>query len=101
MIFLIFEKLNTFFQYRTRMLSLITTMRDFCGGLEYQLQFNDFRMLEQLETEGASFFRFMEACLQRERPAGAAGGASGNGGTAGASSAGGSGASGQVSRYPF
>ncbi|KAL1667561.1 hypothetical protein GGF50DRAFT_48332 [Schizophyllum commune] len=82
--------------YRTRMLSLITTMRDFCGGLEYQLQFNDFRMLEQLETEGASFFRFMEACLQRERPAGAAGGASGNGGTAGASgaSAGGAGAPG-------
>ncbi|KAL1735753.1 hypothetical protein EV714DRAFT_279792 [Schizophyllum commune] len=69
--------------YRTRMLSLITTMRDFCGGLEYQLQFNDFRMLEQLETEGASFFRFMEACLQRERPAGAAAGSSGSAGAGG------------------
>ena len=78
------------------MLSLITTMRDFCGGLEYQLQFNDFRMLEQLETEGASFFRFMEACLQRERPAGAAGGASGGSGGNGAGASG-SGASGQVS----
>ncbi|KAL1676467.1 hypothetical protein EV122DRAFT_216366 [Schizophyllum commune] len=79
--------------YRTRMLSLITTMRDFCGGLEYQLQFNDFRMLEQLETEGASFFRFMEACLQRERPAGAAGGsASGSAVSAGGGGNGGTGA---------
>lgn len=50
------------------MLSLIMTMRDFCGGLEYQLQFNDFRMLEQLEQEGESFFKFMNNCLQRERP---------------------------------
>ncbi|KAL1744374.1 hypothetical protein HDZ31DRAFT_64127 [Schizophyllum fasciatum] len=55
--------------YRNRMLSLITTMRDFCGGLEYQMQFNDFRMLEQLEREGESFFRFMNACLKHERPA--------------------------------
>ena len=33
----------------------IATIREFCKGLEYQIQFSDQRMLETLEREGASF----------------------------------------------
>jgi len=44
----------------------IRNIREFCDGLEYQVQFNDFRMLEELEKEGGSFLRFVHACLQRE-----------------------------------
>src|ERR1700720_1640901 len=35
----------------------INTIQDFCNGLEYQLKFEDNRMLETLEREGASFLR--------------------------------------------
>lgn len=44
----------------------ISKIRDFCDGLEYQVQFNDFRMLEELEKEGGSFFRLVDECLRRE-----------------------------------
>ncbi|KAF5341368.1 hypothetical protein D9758_012285 [Tetrapyrgos nigripes] len=44
----------------------IRNMREFCDGLEYQVQFNDFRMLEELETQGASFLRYVRTCLIRE-----------------------------------
>jgi hypothetical protein len=53
--------------YRERLVDNIKTIRDFCGGLEYQLQFEDRRMLETLEREGASFLRMAKACLSRER----------------------------------
>lgn len=45
----------------------IAMLKDFVGGLEYQLQFDDRRMLDRMEREGGSFFRFMEGCLSRER----------------------------------
>jgi hypothetical protein len=47
----------------------IQTLRDFCDGLEYQVQFNDHRMLETLEREGGSFFKFARECLMQERAA--------------------------------
>jgi hypothetical protein len=45
----------------------IKTIRDFCDGLEYQLQFEDHRMLDTVEPEGASFLRLAQSCLSRER----------------------------------
>jgi hypothetical protein len=45
----------------------IQTIRDFCDGLEYQIQFNDHRMLEVLERDGGSFLRLANNCLSRER----------------------------------
>jgi hypothetical protein len=53
--------------YRERLVDNITTIWDFCDGLEYQLQFEDWRMLETLEWEGASFLRLAKACLSREK----------------------------------
>jgi hypothetical protein len=44
----------------------IALIRDFCDGLEYQVQFNDVRMLEALEREAAPFVGFVQACLRRE-----------------------------------
>ncbi|KIN93911.1 hypothetical protein M404DRAFT_17256 [Pisolithus tinctorius Marx 270] len=49
--------------------SIIMNFRDFFDGLEYQIQFNDHRMLHTVEHEGASFIRLMENCLDRERRA--------------------------------
>lgn len=45
----------------------IGMLRDFADGLDYQLQFNDHRMLDSLEREGATFIRFARTCLERER----------------------------------
>jgi len=45
----------------------IRDIRDFCDGLEFQVQFNDHRMLDVLERDGASFLRLVENCLSRER----------------------------------
>lgn len=53
--------------YHERMVTTIKTIRDFCDGLEYQLQFDDKRMLETLERDGAAFLRLAKACLSRER----------------------------------
>ncbi|KAF8629963.1 hypothetical protein AX17_005529 [Amanita inopinata Kibby_2008] len=53
--------------FKGRMRRHISTIRDFCDGLEYQLQFNDYRMLETLEKEGGSFLRFARDCLEKER----------------------------------
>jgi len=50
-----------------RMSEHIKTLRDFADGLEYQLQFNDNRMLDRLEREGVGLLRFAESCLRRER----------------------------------
>ena len=53
--------------YRERLVNNITTIWDFCDGLKYQLQFEDWQMLETLEQEGAPFLRLAKACLGRER----------------------------------
>ena len=53
--------------FRERFTEHIETIRQFCGGLEYQLQFEDHRMLETLEREGASFLRLAQSCLSCER----------------------------------
>jgi hypothetical protein len=52
--------------YHQRMRALITNIREFCDGLDYQLQFSDTRMLEVVEREGASFLKLVEDCLRKE-----------------------------------
>jgi len=52
--------------YQKRMQRHINNIRDFCDGLEYQLSFNDFRMLEVLEHEGAQFLQLVKECLRKE-----------------------------------
>ena len=52
--------------YRDRMSAHIKNLREFCDGLEYQLQFNDYRMLNVLEREGGSFLSLVEDCLRKE-----------------------------------
>ncbi|KAJ7672288.1 hypothetical protein DFH06DRAFT_1175826 [Mycena polygramma] len=46
----------------------IARIRDFCDGLEYQVQFGDVRMLEALERSlsAAPFLGMMEECLGEE-----------------------------------
>ena len=53
--------------FRERFLRKIDGYRDFLDGLEYQLQFEDERMLETVEREGAGFWRLAQNCLSRER----------------------------------
>lgn len=53
-------------QFQRQMRMHINNIRDFCDGLEYQLQFNDHRLLRELEKEGGSFLRFVHECLRRE-----------------------------------
>ncbi|KAG2031925.1 hypothetical protein BDR03DRAFT_1027574 [Suillus americanus] len=45
----------------------IKNLRDFCDGLQYQIQFNNHRMLHAVECEGASFICLMENCLGQEK----------------------------------
>jgi len=52
--------------YHDRMHAHIKNLREFCDGLEYQLQFNDYRMLNVLEREGGSFLNLVEDCLRKE-----------------------------------
>jgi len=52
--------------YHDRMSAHIKNLREFCDGLEYQLQFNDYRMLDVLEREGGSFLSLVEDCLRKE-----------------------------------
>lgn len=52
--------------YHQRMRAHISNIREFCSGLEYQLQFNDYRMLDVLEREGGSFLRLVQDCLRKE-----------------------------------
>jgi hypothetical protein len=52
---------------RERLIDRVKTLRDFCDGLEYQIQFDDQRMLATVEREGAGFFRLADNCLSRER----------------------------------
>ncbi|KAK7461840.1 hypothetical protein VKT23_008269 [Stygiomarasmius scandens] len=53
-------------RFQRTMLQHIRNIREFCDGLEYQVQFNDFRMLDELETQGASFLQYVRDCLVRE-----------------------------------
>jgi len=59
--------INNHATFRENFTNHIQTIRNFCDGLEYQIQFNDHRMLDILEREGASFLRLAENCLSRER----------------------------------
>ncbi|KAG6916217.1 hypothetical protein DXG01_007847 [Tephrocybe rancida] len=52
--------------YQERMRKHIADIRDFCCGLEYQLQFNDIKLLEVLENEGAQFLQLVHRCLDME-----------------------------------
>ncbi|KAG5638539.1 hypothetical protein H0H81_012039 [Sphagnurus paluster] len=52
--------------FRVRMRQHIANIRDFCDGLEYQLPFNDFRLLEALESQGEQFLGFVNYCLEME-----------------------------------
>jgi hypothetical protein len=45
----------------------IKTLREFCNGLEYQIQFEDRWMLEAIEQDGSSLLRLARSCLSRER----------------------------------
>ncbi|KAG1731582.1 hypothetical protein EDB19DRAFT_1737598 [Suillus lakei] len=60
------QQLNTR-TFQERMLTHVKNIRDFCDGLEYQIQFNDYRMLTVLERNGSSFLRLADNCLSRER----------------------------------
>jgi hypothetical protein len=53
--------------YHETMKGHVDTIRDFCDGLEYQIQFEDQRFLDTFKREGARFLRWMENCLSRER----------------------------------
>ncbi|KAJ7436299.1 hypothetical protein B0H11DRAFT_1754960 [Mycena galericulata] len=44
----------------------IRMLREFADGLEYQIQFQDRRMLDSVEREGAGFLRLARNCLDRE-----------------------------------
>ncbi|KAE9401275.1 hypothetical protein BT96DRAFT_1018237 [Gymnopus androsaceus JB14] len=52
--------------FQRTMRTHIGNIRDFCDGLEYQLQFNDFRMLQELEEKGKDFLVLVRGCLERE-----------------------------------
>ncbi|GLB44820.1 hypothetical protein LshimejAT787_1801570 [Lyophyllum shimeji] len=53
-------------EYRARMRQHIANIREFCDGLDYQLQFNDVRLLEVLESDGAQFLKLVHRCLEIE-----------------------------------
>jgi hypothetical protein len=53
--------------YRQQLTNHIHLLREFCDGLEYQLQFNDPRMLNSVERDGAGMLRLASHCLSRER----------------------------------
>jgi len=52
--------------FQSRMRAHIKNLREFCNGLEYQLQFNDPRLLETIEHVGGPFFSYVEDCLRQE-----------------------------------
>lgn len=56
-----------FATYDEDMTSLLTTLKDFYSGLEYQKQFRDHRFLDIIQREGAGFLRLANNCLSRER----------------------------------
>ena len=52
--------------YTEKIQSHITLIRDFCDGLEHQIQFGDHRFLKILEGDGARFLRLAENCINQE-----------------------------------
>ena len=52
---------------KEKMEDYIRIIRDFCDGLEYQVQFQDPQFLTTLEKDGAGFIRLAQNCLSRER----------------------------------
>ncbi|KAH9018093.1 hypothetical protein EDB84DRAFT_1276340 [Lactarius hengduanensis] len=52
---------------KEEMENYIHIIRDFCDGLEFQVQFQDQRFLRTLEREGAGFLKLAQNCLSRER----------------------------------
>ncbi|CAK5272658.1 unnamed protein product [Mycena citricolor] len=53
-------------EFRRRMVRHISQIRQFADGLEYQLQFNDYRMLAALEIQAAPFVALVQSCLRTE-----------------------------------
>ena len=45
----------------------VQLIREFCDGLDYQLQFQDPRFLRTLEKEGGRFLKLARDCLRHER----------------------------------
>ncbi|KAJ7666309.1 hypothetical protein B0H17DRAFT_1090110 [Mycena rosella] len=52
--------------FERRMRTHIARIRDFCDGLEYQVQFHDQHMLAALERDAAPFFALLDNCLRAE-----------------------------------
>ncbi|KAF8193389.1 hypothetical protein BJ912DRAFT_1031165 [Pholiota molesta] len=52
--------------HRHLSLRLAPKLREFCDGLEYQLQFNDYRMLQVLEQEGGSFLNLWRIVFKKK-----------------------------------
>lgn len=52
--------------FQERFGEIVTLLRDFTDGLDYQVQFGDERMLRNVEREGLVFLRFARNCLSRE-----------------------------------
>lgn len=60
----VIERGRTFEEALEANIELIT---EFVGGLQFQAQFRDQRMLSALEREGAGFLRLARACIAKER----------------------------------
>ncbi|KAJ7284388.1 hypothetical protein C8J57DRAFT_1216830 [Mycena rebaudengoi] len=52
--------------FQARMRAHIARIRDFCDGLEFQVQFNDHRMLAALERDAGAFLGLVDDCLRQE-----------------------------------
>lgn len=52
--------------FRERMEARLSLLKNFIGGLEYQIQFQDERFMAALERDGGGFLRLAENCLDRE-----------------------------------
>lgn len=53
--------------YKEKMEHYIHLIRDFCDGLEYQIQFQDRRFLGTLEKDGSGFIKLAQNCRSQER----------------------------------
>ena len=53
--------------YKEEMQSLSSLFKDFSAGLDYQIQFNDRRLLAALHREAAGAIRFIGTCIEKER----------------------------------
>jgi hypothetical protein len=53
--------------FKEEMETHVQLLRDFCNGLEHQIQFQDRRFLKTFEKEGAGLLKLARNCLSRER----------------------------------